>query len=268
MSEKSSSVAGWRNIKQKVTDLNREVQDKQKEVWTDSGTRLRALSAKVAATEIAGRVRPQAGRTDPLFDEAVDVSSQLIEEFQQNVSMRGNRMNGRKLDRASSGRSLVAWGCSDPWLPIIKVADDGSATGHRAQRRRETRLRGTKSYSTRQKIIDSDDQELKDWKRNLRDANLLSEDARKENKSISGRKLRRTSARIQDFNRSAGKSSDRMVAEYAQKIQAAASAVAQKEGFTAVIDRGSESTVKIVVYGHPSVDLTEQIIKEFDRQNK
>jgi len=58
------------------------------------------------------------------------------------------------------------------------------------------------------------------------------------------------------------------LAGFACGALAAASAVAQKEGYTAVIDRGSESTVKIVVYGHPSVDLTEQIIKEFDRQNK
>ena len=36
-----------------------------------------------------------------------------------------------------------------------------------------------------------------------------------------------------------------------------------------VIDgASSDATVKIVIYSHPSVDLTEHVIKEFDRQNK
>ena len=67
---------------QKVTDLNREVQDKQKEVLDGFRDKIEALSGKVAK-----RLELQAifdrGRGGPTlyFDEAVDVSSQLIEEF-------------------------------------------------------------------------------------------------------------------------------------------------------------------------------------------
>lgn len=67
---------------QKVTDLNREVQDKQKEVLDGFREKIEALSGKVAK-----RLELQAvfdrGRGGPTlyFDEAVDVSSQLIEEF-------------------------------------------------------------------------------------------------------------------------------------------------------------------------------------------
>ncbi|MGC3973620.1 MAG: OmpH family outer membrane protein [Nitrospira sp.] len=67
---------------QKVTDLNREVQDKQKEVLDGFRDKIESLSAKVAK-----RLELQAifdrGRGGPTlyFDEAVDVSSQLIEEF-------------------------------------------------------------------------------------------------------------------------------------------------------------------------------------------
>jgi outer membrane protein len=67
---------------QKVTDLNREVQDKQKEVLDAFRDKIEALSGKVAK-----RLELQAvfdrGRGGPTlyFDEAVDVSSQLIEEF-------------------------------------------------------------------------------------------------------------------------------------------------------------------------------------------
>ena len=101
----------------------------------------------------------------------------------------------------------------------------------------------------------------------MQDASL-SKDARKEKQEHFRTKLEAYQRRIQDFNREVQEKQRGMVAEYALKIQAAASTVAQKEGYTAVLDKGSEATVKIVIYSHPSVDLTEQIIKEFDRQNK
>jgi outer membrane protein len=129
-------------------------------------------------------------------------------------------------------------------------------------------LEDLKSYSTtRQKIIDSDDQELKELEKGAQDVNL-SEDVRKEKQEHFRTKLEAYQRRIQDFNREVQEKQRAMVAEYAQKIHAAVSAVAQKEGYTAVIDRGSDATVKIVLYSHPSIDITEQVIKEFDRQNK
>jgi outer membrane protein len=164
---------------------------------------------------------------------------------------------------------LVAWGAQSVLAADhIKVAMmdqqqviERSVAGKRA-------LEELKSYSTtRQKIIDSDDQELKDLEKSMQDASL-SEDARKEKQEHFRTKLEAYQRRIQDFNREVQEKQRGMVAEYALKIQAAASTVAQKEGYTAVLDKGSEATVKIVIYSHPSVDLTEQIIKEFDRQNK
>jgi outer membrane protein len=129
-------------------------------------------------------------------------------------------------------------------------------------------LEDLKSYSTtRQKIIDSDDQELKELEKGVQDTNL-SEEVRKEKQEHFRTKLEAYQRRIQDFNREVQEKQRAMVAEYAQKIHDAASVVAQKEGYVAVIDRGSDATVKIVLYSHPSLDLTEQIIKEFDRQNK
>ncbi|MCC2640289.1 MAG: putative Outer rane chaperone Skp precursor [Nitrospira sp.] len=67
---------------QKVTDLNREVQDKQKAVLDGFRDKIEALSSRVAK-----RLELQAvfdrGRGGPTlyFDEALDVSPQLIEEF-------------------------------------------------------------------------------------------------------------------------------------------------------------------------------------------
>ena len=59
-----------------------------------------------------------------------------------------------------------------------------------------------------------------------------------------------------------------MVAEYSKKIQAASKAVGEKNGYVAVIDKGNEVAMKIVLYHQPALDVTDQVVKEFDRQNK
>ena len=71
-------------------------------------------------------------------------------------------------------------------------------------------------------------------------------------------KLEAYQRRIQDFNREVQEKQRSMVAEYAQKNSGRCLDCCA-EGRVYGGDRpGSESTVKIVVYGHPSVDLTEQ----------
>jgi outer membrane protein len=129
-------------------------------------------------------------------------------------------------------------------------------------------LEEMKSYSTtRQRIIEADDAELKELEKGSQDANL-SEEVRKDKQEQFRTKLEAYQRRIQEFNREVQEKQRGMIAEYSKKIRDAALIVAQKEGYTAVSDKGSEGTVKIVLYHHPSVDLTDKVIKELDRQNK
>jgi outer membrane protein len=53
-----------------------------------------------------------------------------------------------------------------------------------------------------------------------------------------------------------------------KKISLATKTTAEKGGFSLVVDKGSEQTVKIVIYNKDAIDLTEQVIKEFDLVNK
>ena len=136
-----------------------------------------------------------------------------------------------------------------------------SAAGKRA-------LEEMKSYSaTRQRIVEADDQELKELEKAAQDA-TLSEEAKKEKQDVFRTKLEAYQRRIQEFNREVQEKQRVMIAEYSKKIRDAALVVAQKEGYTAVIDKGNEGAVKIVMYYHPSVDLTDKVVKELDRQNK
>ncbi|MDH5640339.1 MAG: OmpH family outer membrane protein [Nitrospira sp.] len=130
-------------------------------------------------------------------------------------------------------------------------------------------LEHVKAYSaTRQKIIDENERELEELKQALSDSNgKLSETAKQEKQEQFQSKLEAYERRLQDFNREIQQKHQDMVAEYAKKIGDAARAVAQKEGYLAVLDKGSDTLFRIVLYHQAALDVTDLIVKEFDRQN-
>jgi len=129
-------------------------------------------------------------------------------------------------------------------------------------------LEELKSYSTtRQKIINADDQELKEFEQTIQDAKL-TESARQEKQGQFQAKLEAYQRRLGDFNREIQQKQREMVAEYSKKVQAAAQVVGEKNGYSAIIDKGNEAAIKIVLYAQPALDVTDQMVKEFDRQNK
>jgi outer membrane protein len=129
-------------------------------------------------------------------------------------------------------------------------------------------LEELKAYSmTRQKIINADDQELKELQQSIQDGKL-TDNAKQEKQGQFQAKLDAYQRRLADFNREIQQKQREMVAEYSKKVQAAAQAVGEKNGVVAIIDKGNEAMMKIVLYHQPALDLTDQVVKEFDRQNK
>jgi outer membrane protein len=121
---------------------------------------------------------------------------------------------------------------------------------------------------TRQKIISSDEQELKELQQSLEDPNTKLTDAVRQEKEEQLRgKVEAYQHRVQEFNREVQQKRGEMVAEYSRKIAAAAQAVAQKEGYAAILDKGNDTMLRIVLYHQAALDVTELVVKEFDRQN-
>jgi outer membrane protein len=125
-----------------------------------------------------------------------------------------------------------------------------------------------KDYSmARQKIVNADEQELKE----LQDAiqgGKLTDSAKQEKQAQLQAKVEAYQRRVADFRREVQQKQREMIIEYSKKIQSAAQAVGEKTGYDAIIDKGTETAVKIVIYHQPELDLTGQVVKEFDRQNK
>ena len=125
-----------------------------------------------------------------------------------------------------------------------------------------------KAYSAaRQKIINSDEQELKELQQAIQDGKL-TDSAKQEKQSQLQAKVEAYQRRLADFRREIQQKQREMVAEYSKKIHAATQAVGEKNGYVAVIDKGIEAAMKIVLYHQPALDLTDQVVKEFDRLNK
>lgn len=131
-------------------------------------------------------------------------------------------------------------------------------------------LDGLKEHAaSRQKILAKDEEELKGLEKQLKDQEAGMPEAKK--RELQGQfrtKIQDYQKRVQDFNQELAVKQKELVDEYMKKIQLATKAVAEKNGVSLVVDKGSDATIKIVIYNKDTIDLTEQVIKEFDKQNK
>ena len=131
-------------------------------------------------------------------------------------------------------------------------------------------LEGLKEYvGTRQKLLAKDEEDLRNTEKQLKEqAPKLTDTERKEKEGQFRTRVQDFQKRAQEFNMELQKKQKELVDEYMKKISASTQAVAEKGGVSIVVDKGSEQTVKIVIYNKDTIDLTEQVIKEFDRVNK
>ena len=149
-------------------------------------------------------------------------------------------------------------GVIDPQVVLEK-----SKAGKRA-------LDGLREYvATRQKLLSRDEEELRNSEKQLKEqASKLSESEKKEKETSFRTKIQDYQKRAQEFNQELQGKQKELVDDYMKKIAVATQAVADKGGYQLVLDKGSEQTVKIVIFNKDTIDLTEQVIKEFDRNNK
>lgn len=169
---------------------------------------------------------------------------------------------------AMGGALLAFWAASVEASDAIKIAVMDQQAVIERSKAGKAALEEVKAYqATRQKIITADEQELKELEQAIQDPNSkLSEAAKQEKQEQFRSKVEAYQRRLQDFNREIQQKQREMAAEYSKKIADAAQAVAQKEGFVAVLDKGNESMFRIVLYHQPALDVTDLVVKEFDRQ--
>ena len=120
---------------------------------------------------------------------------------------------------------------------------------------------------SRQRIISADDEDLKRFEKDLREqGDELGEEAKREKQQMFQARLESYQRRYEEFNREIQMKQKEIGQEYQKKIAGITSGVAEKTGCSAVLDKGNEATLRIVIYYHQGIDLTNAVIDEFDRK--
>ncbi len=160
----------------------------------------------------------------------------------------------------AAGKDSFRVGVLDPQTVIEK-----SKAGSRA-------LAALKEHAqARETVMKNDQKELESLQEELKAAesnSKLSEEEQKRKQERFAQKYQAWQKQGQDFQNELGQKQKDLVQEYMKKIEEATSAVAARHGFDVVIDKGSENTLKIVLYNRDGLDLTNEVVKEFDRRFK
>ena len=122
--------------------------------------------------------------------------------------------------------------------------------------------------AVRQKLLKADEEELKKLQEEGQNAKNPSDAEKQALQEQFQRKFQEYQKRGQEFQQEMGQKQKDMVLEYMKKIEEATKAVAERHGFDLVIDKGSEATLKIAIYSKKGLDITDEVVKEFDRRYK
>jgi len=131
-------------------------------------------------------------------------------------------------------------------------------------------LAGLKEHAqARETVMKNDQKELEALQEDLKASqDTLSAEEQKRKQERFAQKYQEWQKRGQEFQAELGQKQKELVQEYMQKIEEATSIVAKRHGFDIVIDKGSESTLKIVLYQRDGLDLTNEVVKEFNKRYK
>ena len=117
--------------------------------------------------------------------------------------------------------------------------------------------------SARQKILAADEKELKKLQEKLQ----AKQDAGETKLTSLQDQLQRTFQKYQQrgktFQQELSEKQNTLMAEYMEKLQVATKAVAKRQGFALVIDKGNEANLNIVLYASQGLDVSKDVLKEF-----
>ena len=121
----------------------------------------------------------------------------------------------------------------------------------------------------RENVMKNDQRELEKLQAELKagEAKMSPEELKHQQERFT-QKFQEWQKRGQEFQQELGQKQKELVQEYMKKIQQATSVVAKRHGFDVVIDKGSENTLKIILYHRDGLDLTAEVVKEFNKRFK
>ncbi len=118
---------------------------------------------------------------------------------------------------------------------------------------------------SRQKIIDLEEQEIKNLEDELvKQGPVLSAEAKKDKQDAFQRKMLDYQKKVAELNKEVQNKKKEVLEDFNKTLEQIVRNIAEKEGYTVILDRNTEGG--IIVYAKESVDLTDKVIQEFDKR--
>lgn len=117
---------------------------------------------------------------------------------------------------------------------------------------------------SRQKIIDLDETDIKQIQDDLtRQSAVLSAEARREKEESLQRKVMEYQKRAGDLNKEVQNKKKEVLEQFNKNLEGIVKKVAERGGYSYVIDKNAEGGV--LLYAKQSLDLTDEVVKEFEK---
>lgn len=143
------------------------------------------------------------------------------------------------------------------YVDAQKVLDDTKA-GKKAKADMEEFVK------SRQKIIDLDETEIKQLQDDLsRQTAVLSQDARREKEETLQKKVMEYQKRAGELNKEVQEKKKEVLENFNKNLEGIVKKVAEKGGYAIILDRNAEGGV--LLYAKDSLDLTSDVVKEFEK---
>lgn len=118
---------------------------------------------------------------------------------------------------------------------------------------------------TRQKLIDMEEEELKKMEEDLvKQGAVLSAEAKKEKEEKFRQKMVEYQRKVQQLNQEVQARKKETLDEFNKGLEQVIRGIADREKITLVVEKGDNGAGALIIYSHPSLDLTDRVIKELD----
>lgn len=118
---------------------------------------------------------------------------------------------------------------------------------------------------TRQKLLDFEADDLKKIEENLaKSGATLSPAVKQEKATVLRQKVVAYQRKVRELEVEVQAKKTEMLGGFTKTIEQVVKEIAEKEKISLVMDKGNNETDILVIFHHPSVDLTDRVIKELD----
>jgi outer membrane protein len=119
---------------------------------------------------------------------------------------------------------------------------------------------------SRQKIIDLEEEELKRMEEDLvKQKDVLSADAKKDKEESFRKRMMEYQRKVGALNQEVQAKKKEVLDDFNKNLEQIVRTIADKEKLSLVVEKGDNGAGALVIYSHPSLDLTDRVIKELDK---